>query len=179
LVRAFLARDAEATARLAERMRVIPRMLAGLSRRFGAPLTHDELADVAQDAVAIALRRLDQLGPRVPLDAWLHCLCSYELRNAIRRRRRARTAVLEEDVPGVAASALEQLERQELVLLALEKLDPADAAVVRMHHLEGLTFAEVAARLGVTQNAVKGRYYRALTELGVVMRRHAPKRNTP
>ncbi len=179
LVRAFLARDGEATARLATRLQVIPRMLAGLCRRFGFPLTPDELADVAQDAVAIALRRLGQLGPHVPLEAWLHCLCSYELSNAVRRKRRNRMAGLAADVPSAVDDALVRLERQELVLLALEQLDPDEATAVRLHHLEGRTFLEISAQLGVTQNIVKGRYYRAIAKLSLVMSRHAPTRNTP
>jgi RNA polymerase sigma factor (sigma-70 family) len=178
LVRAFLARDAAAASRLSERLQIVPRIVGGLVRRYGLPLTNDELSDVAQDAVAIALKRLPQLGPDTPLDAWLHCLCSFELRNAVRRKRRQLPGTAA-DVPSGETSALERLARQELVLLALERVEGDEAVAVRLHHLEGLTFAEIAARLGVSANVVKGRYYRAVSQLSVSMRSHAPTRNLP
>jgi len=179
LVRAFLVRDAVATAAMAERLQIIPRILSGLCRRFRFPMTSDDLADVAQDAVAVALRKLDQLRPNVPLDAWLHRLCSYELSNALRRKSRTRAEPLPEELPGPEVRAIELLERREMVSLALERLSPDEASVVRLHHLEGLTFTVIAARMGVTENTVKGRYYRGIAALSVILRRHHPVRNEP
>jgi RNA polymerase sigma factor (sigma-70 family) len=179
LVRAFLARDPAATAAMAERLQIIPRILSGLCRRFRFPMTPDDLDDAGQDAVAVALRKLDQLRPNVPLDAWLHRLCAYELSNALRRKGRARAESLPDDLPGPEASAIDVLERLEMVSLALDRLTPDEAAAVRLHHLDGLTFAAIAARLGVTENTVKGRYYRGIAALSVVLRRHHPVRNEP
>jgi RNA polymerase sigma-70 factor (ECF subfamily) len=179
MVRAFLAHDPDATAALAERLQIIPRILASLCRRFRFPMTPDDLADVAQDAVAVALRKLDQLRPNVPLDAWLHRLCAYELSNALRRKGRTRAEALPDELPSPAVPAVDQLERLEMVSLALERLSPDEATVVRLHHLDGLTFAAIAARLGVTENTVKGRYYRGIAALSVVLRRHHPVRNEP
>jgi RNA polymerase sigma-70 factor (ECF subfamily) len=179
LVRAFLAHDPDATSVLAERLQIIPRILSGLCRRFRFPMTDDDLADVAQDAVAVALRKLDQLRPNVPLDAWLHRLCAYELSNALRRKGRVRAESLPDDLPGPETSAIDQLERLEMVSLAFDRLSSDEATVVRLHHLDGLTFAAIAARLGVTENTVKGRYYRGIAALSVVLRRHHPVRSEP
>ena len=179
LVRAFLAGDPAATAAFAERLQLIPRILNGLCRRFRFPMTADELADVAQDAVAVALRKLGRLGENVPLDAWLHRVCSYELSNALRRKGRARAEPLPDELAAPEARAIEVLERREMVFLALERLSPDEEVVVRQHHLDGLTFAAIAARLGVTENTVKGRYYRGIAALGVALRRHHPVRSEP
>lgn len=179
LVRAFLASDPIATARLAERLQVVPRMIGGLCRRFGLPLTHDEIADTAQDAIAVALRKLHELREPTPLDAWLHRLCSYELSNALRKKRRLSAVDLPEHLASAAESAIAVLERREIVEIALDKLRREDGEVVRLHHLEGLTFAEIAARLGVTTNLVKGRYYRGIAQLASSLRSHHPSRNAP
>ena len=179
LVRAFLAKDAGATAALAERLQIIPRILGALCRRFRFPMTPEDLADVAQDAVAVALRKLQQLRPDVPLDGWLHRLCTYELSNALRRKGRSRAEALPEDLPCPAVPGVELLERMEMVSLALDRLTPDEAVVVRLHHLDGLTFAALAERLGVTENTVKGRYYRGIAALSVLLRRHHPVRNEP
>ena len=179
LVRAFLAQDPEATAAMAERLQIIPRILAGLCRRFRFPMTPDDLADVGQDAVAVALRKLEQLRPNVPLDAWLHRLCASELSNALRRKGRSRAESLPDELACPEVPGVERLERLEMVSLALDRLSADEAAVVRLHHLEGLTFAALAARLGVTENTVKGRYYRGIAALSVVLRRHHPVRSEP
>ncbi len=179
LVRAFLARDPEATAAMAERLQIIPRILSGLCRRFRFPMTSHDLDDVGQDAVAVALRKLDQLRPNVPLDAWLHRLCAYELSNALRRKGRTRAESLPEELPCPEVPGLELLERLEIVSLALDRLTLDEAVVVRQHHLDGLTFAAIAARLGMTENTVKGRYYRGIAALGVALRRYHPVRSEP
>lgn len=178
LVQAFLVRDAAATEQLAQRLQIVPRFLSGLCRRFGLPLTPDEIADVAQDAVVIALRKLHQIGPDVPLDAWLHRLCSYELSNALRRRRRRTVASLPDDLADPVDSAIARLERREMALMALDSLRPDEAEIVRLHLFEGLTFPEIEARVGQTLNAVKGRFYRSIELLTTKMRRHHSGRKT-
>lgn len=179
LVRAFLARDAEATRRMGVRLQVVPRFLAGLCRRFGLPLAFDEIHDVGHDAIVIAMRKMHQLTPSVPLDAWLHRLCSYELSNALRRRRRRALGSLPDDVADPAGGAIEQLEQREVALLALDSLRPDEAEVVRLHLFEGLTFPEIAQRLGESLNTVKGRFYRSIDLLGVKLRRYRPTRTDP
>ncbi|MBX3463756.1 MAG: sigma-70 family RNA polymerase sigma factor [Planctomycetes bacterium] len=176
-VRAFLAGDAQAAVWIAGRLDAARRMVAGLCRRFRLPLTRDQVDDIGHDVILIALRKLAQLPRHVPLDAWLHRMCSYELANALRRQRRRASAELPGDVTDAAAGALERLERQELVLAALEALHAQDATVVRQHLFDGLTFVEIATRLGVTENLVKGRYYRAMAQLAITLRHHDPGRD--
>lgn len=47
----------------------------------------------------------------------------------------------------------------------LAHLPPADADLVRMHHFDHLTHAEVAARIGSNENAVRVRYHRLMGRL--------------
>jgi RNA polymerase sigma factor (sigma-70 family) len=159
---------------LARRLAIVPRILGSLCRRFGFQLAGQDLEDIAQDAIAIALRKLDQIKPNVPLDAWLHRLCNYEFSNALRRRRRQRSEPLPDHLVERNEAALRQLERQEVLFQGLEQLRPIEAAIVRLHQLEGLTLAEVGQRLAITENSVKGRYYRAIEQLTAILRRYRP-----
>ena len=179
LIRDFLAGRAGADAAIAARLAIIPRILGALSRRLGFPMQHHDLEDTAQDAMAIALRKLGELPPQVPLDAWLHRLCNFELSNALRRLNRRRGAPLPANPTCDGTAALQQLERRELLFAALDQLRPADATIVRMHHLEGRTLADVAVQLQLTANTVKGRYYRAVERLTDVLRNHRPGKEEP
>jgi RNA polymerase sigma-70 factor, ECF subfamily len=176
VIRDFRSGRPEGVEALAARLAIVPRILGGLCRRLRFPMPPHDLEDVAQDAVLIALRKLGELPPGVPLDAWLHRLCNYELANALRRRFRRVAEALPVDLPGDAAAAIQQLERRELLFHALEQLPPAAAHIVRLHQLEGRTLAELAAQLGLTENTVKGRYYRAIDRLTSILRNHRPGR---
>jgi RNA polymerase sigma factor (sigma-70 family) len=179
LIREFLAGRAGAEEAVAARLAIIPRILGALCRRLGFPMPAHDLEDTAQDAMAIALRKLGQLRPDVPLDAWLHRLCNYELSNSLRRRHRRRREPLPANLPSADAATIQQLERRELLFAALDQLRPEDATIVRLHQLDGCTLAEVATRLQLSENTIKGRYYRAIARLTEILRHHRPGREEP
>ncbi len=110
LIRGFVAHQPGAAEAVAARLTIIPRILGALCRRLGSPLTPHDLEDLAQDAMAIALRKLGQVGPRVPLDAWLHRLCNYELCNSLRRRYRHTSEELPPELASRDAAAIQQFE---------------------------------------------------------------------
>jgi RNA polymerase sigma-70 factor (ECF subfamily) len=179
LIRSFRAGGASADSALAARFAIVPRILAGLCRRLGYPVPAHDLDDLAQDAMLVALRKIDQVRPGVPLDAWLHRVCNYELANWLRRRRRQANDALPPDLAGSEATLAEQLERRELLFAALEQLSPGDARIVHLHLVEGHTMPEIARTLGCTENTVKGRYYRAIVRLGSILRKHRPGAEEP
>ena len=57
--------------------------------------------------------------------------------------------------------------------LALERLDPVDADVVRLKHFEELTVEEIGGRLGLPTNTAKTKYYRGLGRLHEALKPHA------
>lgn len=174
LIRGFLAGDAACRVAFAARLKAISRMVACLNRRAGRLLAQDEVADLAQDAAVIALRKVAEFRRGILLDAWLYRIASYELRNCLRRRRRvAATSAefVEEQHEAAQPADLVDLERRDSVLDALDLLHEQHAAAIRLHHFEGLGFAELGARLQVTENAAKGRYYRGLAELTALLQR--------
>ena len=54
--------------------------------------------------------------------------------------------------------------------VALERLGGIEADILRLKHFEGLTFAEIARRMGSPENTVKARYYRGLARLERMLR---------
>ncbi len=56
-------------------------------------------------------------------------------------------------------------ERAELLVGALDRLPPAYREVIVLRNLEGLSFADVAARMGRTEDSVKNIWLRALNRL--------------
>ncbi|MBK8099784.1 MAG: sigma-70 family RNA polymerase sigma factor [Planctomycetes bacterium] len=171
LVAAFLARDPMAEAEIERRLQLLGRMLGGLNRRMGGPLSAADLEDVAQETATVAIRKIRELPAGAPLAAWFYRICSFEFRNAVRRKRRTEVTSLDNHEPLHQDQTLAHLEQRESVLHALEQVRPDDATTIRMHHLDGLTFVEIAERLRTSVNTVKGRYYRGAEQLRGHLRR--------
>lgn len=122
--------------------------------------------DLAQETFA---RALASDGPRRVSRGWLatiaHNLSSEFRRGDARRRAREEIAARPEAEP--PGEALERAELQRSLLDEVLRLaEPAKSAVV-LRYLEGLSYAEVAERQGVSEAAVRKRVSRALEDLRV------------
>lgn len=97
-------------------------------------------------------------------------------RSTDERRRRSREVSLDE--PGAVAVADRPLSTDYLLLGAagrvLEALPERWKQVLRLHYVEGLTFVEVAAELGLTVRWVRLVHSTALERLRAGLRRHGP-----
>jgi RNA polymerase sigma-70 factor (ECF subfamily) len=144
-------------------------------------------SDVVQEAFLGAARDLDHFRGASEKEflAWLRQILARVLANQVRhyqgtcrrdvRLERQLEAELEESTQGLgrdlvdpqsspAAKAMRR-EQSALLLRALERLAVADRELLTLRHLEGLTFAAVAARLGRTVDSIKKRWPRALARL--------------
>jgi RNA polymerase sigma-70 factor (ECF subfamily) len=182
--------DAAARGRLLEAYRGYLAFLARvqLGRRLRGKL---DPSDLVQEAFLEAHRDFDQFrgNTEAELLAWLRQLLAHNLANQVRRfqgtrRRDVRleqrlAAELEQSSQalecGLAAansSPSERAERREQAVRlagALERL-PADYRdVLLLRHFEGLSFPEVARRLGRTVDSVKNVWARALARLRPLM----------
>jgi RNA polymerase sigma-70 factor (ECF subfamily) len=140
-------------------------------------------SDIVQEAHADMARQLaDYLARRpMPFHLWARKTAYNRLLNARRDHRAARRDVRREAVapdhsslalaqsildpdpsPSEAVSAREQAER---VAAAVARLDDADREVLLMRQVEQLPYEEVACLLGVTTEAARQRYGRALIRL--------------
>jgi len=111
LVRAALGGDRAARRFMAERAQIVPRVLAALNRRWGRPLTEQDLEDLSQDVVLDVLQKLEAYRGVSPFDAWLYRFCSLQLRNRIRREAYRRHVVTNDEAePTVQRDLAEQIE---------------------------------------------------------------------
>lgn len=144
---------------------------ARVVRRHGGVLyaiAHRRLGDVhdaeeaVQDAFLLLWRKRG--GLRLVGDSalpWL--IVSVKHLAANRRRsvlRRARHEAPDADVSRVAASSASP-EVEDLIRSAFDRLPPVDADIARLCLVEDCTYAEAAARLGLTEGAVRNRLSRA------------------
>ncbi|MCU0862606.1 MAG: sigma-70 family RNA polymerase sigma factor [Planctomycetes bacterium] len=134
--------------------------------RLAVQLCHDQhaAADAAQDTLLAATtslpRRADNL--RGYLAATLRNLLHLQARR--QRRRLAREAVRAATGPALAASSAELAARAEMCQLlgrcVLELPEPQRSCVL-MHYFEDVSVATVAARCGLSEDAVRGQLRRA------------------
>ena len=191
LLRTAVAGDELALHRLLDRHRArLRRMIAvRLDQRLAARL---DPSDVVQEALADASRKLGHYCRERPLPfyRWLRLLASERLAQAHRRhirvaRRSVRLecseglspedgscALLVDRLAASGTSPTREYRREECrqrVGTALDALDKIDREVLVLRYLEDLPFAEVAAVLGITENAAKVRHFRALERVRKLM----------
>src|SRR5262245_8482403 len=165
-----------------------PRLVAMLESRIGRGLGGRFDADsVFQDACIVAQRRWPEFEAQrqQQTDAsayvWLYGIVRQKFidswRGVVAHKRNARKDVawpdrssqqlglkLIDTGPG-PGSAADREELKQRVRQVLELLPDRDYEVVRMRHFEQLTFKEIAAMLGESENAATQRYVRALKRL--------------
>ena len=175
--------DLESRGRLLARYRAPLKSMAAsrLDRRISSRL---DASDVAQEVLAEAdLRLADYLRER-PLRfyPWLLQFARDVLVDARRRHLQAKNrSVLREDRPppgsGPAPAGSDtapidraiRLERRAAVRSAIDRLPASDRQLLRLRHVAGLSVGEVAAELGLGEEAVKSRHRRALERLRAVL----------
>lgn len=123
--------------------------------------------DLKQDAFVRALKALDDHRGEGTLRAWLLRIARNGCLDHLRRKRPVAVGVLDPDdapdldsahVPDVIAG----LQRAELALAVLE---PEDRALVLLHHVQGVEYAELATTFGVSEGALRMRMQRALARM--------------
>jgi RNA polymerase sigma-70 factor (ECF subfamily) len=148
--------------------------LAGQIRGYLRSLTRDAvLADdlVQETFLQIHRVRRTYLPPR-PVRPWVYAIARnvflMHRRAAGRRSRHENVADVElPDVPVAAGS--ETLADGAAVRAALQRLPASRREPVVLHHIQGLSFKEVGAVLGISEGAAKVRAFRGLAELRTIM----------
>lgn len=123
-----------------------------INRRSGAPLQSHDLEDVAQESLLKVWTKVAEFRGQSTLEGWLYGFCLNAFRNAVRRRRHG---TLDTEP---AADPTKSYDFDELESL-LSQLGPPAEPVIRLKHVDGLTFAEIASDLGLHVSTAKERYY--------------------
>lgn len=166
--------------------RDLPWLRAVVQRRMGAELAGRADAD---DIVQQALVNLLQYGPRFEVDdadayrALIACIVENTIRKLIRDgRRQRRWAGKEEPLPSGSVVALstgatrpsaaaDRNERRAWIQLGLELLDSRERELVLWRQWHGRSFADIGAELGVSEDAARMRFERALQRLAQAVAR--------
>jgi len=123
--------------------------------------------DAAQQAFAKAARRLPQLRKKGKFADWLAVIC----RNAARDMARS-TEVLHstEDLPMIAAES-HQDDLTEAVKEAMSRLSAPAREVIFLRYYDGMSYEQISAVLGISEQAINGRLRRAKRKIADYLRR--------
>ena len=183
LLRAARDGSPEALGQLYERC--AGRLLSIIRLRMGRDLrARRESRDILQNTLLKSFQRLDQFegGDAASLMAWLARIAENEIRDQAdfqhRQRRDVAAAVSIDDsqAPALVArvrSALSQVilsEDGERLEQALESLEADHRDVIVLRKFEELSFREIGARMGRSEDACRMLLARALTALTLTMR---------
>lgn len=173
----------------------LPGELAGyreLIRRFEPMVTNvctrllgdrAEAEEAAQDALLVVFHKVGQFEHRAAFSTWLYKIVQNECRRRIQKlkRRREATEALREEIlhhPS-AGEDHREVERSELIRVALERLEDAEREIIVLRFFGGLTLEEAADVLDLGLSAAKMRLYRAMEALKAAMDRVSNPRPVP
>lgn len=145
-----------------------------------------EAQDVVQEAFLNIYRKLDTFSGESKLGSWIYRVVVNAALMRMRKRDRRSEIGLEDmdvdvdeeeaafsDTPEWRIRADEAAEQQELreqILAAVDELAPKYQAVFVLREVEGLTLAEIADVLDLTEGAVKTRLHRARLHLQAALK---------
>ncbi|MHC4984879.1 MAG: sigma-70 family RNA polymerase sigma factor [Planctomycetota bacterium] len=132
----------------------------------------DLARDVVQEAFFRACRDLHKLKDPARFGGWLAGIVKNTARQAIRELARVRkmaselaqTVDLHDPAPGPAQSA-QDAEDRAIVQQALAKLNETNREAVSLFYVDGLSYADIADYLDVTEATVQGRLQRGRDQL--------------
>jgi RNA polymerase sigma factor (sigma-70 family) len=129
--------------------------------------------DATQQTFVQAWRAAGSYDPSRALAAWLTTIAKRVAIDVYRRERRHRNV----DSLDTADSAslvtlppsIDQMHDVAVVRQALDELPPTDRALIRMHHFDELSHAEIAHELEIPLGTVKSRTFRAHRRLAGIL----------
>jgi len=133
---------------------------------------HHDAEDVAQEALVAAWQQLPNFRAQSSFSTWLYRIVTHRALNRVQRQHPSNSLDVIGDVADACAGPAMRLERdlmKDAVTDAIQALPPAQRITVVLHHLEGLSYAEVAAVTDSSVAAVRSHLFRARRTLGVAL----------
>jgi RNA polymerase sigma factor (sigma-70 family) len=137
--------------------------------------------DLTQETFVRVFRSLSTYQPGT-FEGWLHRITTNLFLDSARRKRRIRMDAMGEDGDRYASEdelaaperAFEHAYLDQDVQRALDALPPEYRAAVVLCDVEGLSYEEIAATLGIKLGTVRSRIHRARARLRVALEHRAP-----
>ena len=124
--------------------------------------------DAAQQAFAKAAVKLPQLKKESRFAGWLAVICRNVARDMLRRAENYRTA---EDLSTIAANSNDD-DTIEPVREAISKLSASARELVFLRYYDGMSYEQISAVLGISEQAINGRLRRAKKKMADYLRRN-------
>jgi RNA polymerase sigma-70 factor (ECF subfamily) len=136
---------------------------AWLRRYYARRLPHPAAEDARQDALLAIHAKRHTYAPSRPFGAWVTAIARYKWIDRVREASRFATLSLDDDVPiedheeaAISAATVDNL---------LGRLKPAQASVIRLVKLNGLSIARASGATGQSAALVKINIHRGLKKL--------------
>ena len=123
--------------------------------------------DAAQEAFAKAAVRLPQLRRKRKFAGWLAAICRNESKDMLRRTNN-QSVIIENSV---AVTQSNPGEASEVVREAIGRLSAAARELIFMRYYDGLSYEQISAVLGISEQAINGRLRRAKKKMANYLRR--------
>jgi RNA polymerase sigma-70 factor (ECF subfamily) len=125
--------------------------------------------DLLQETFMQIHRSRRTYQPGRPVTPWIYAIARHvylmKRRSAGRRIRFEERLVADARSTDVTHDALEAIAEGDAVRRALREVPADQRQALLMHHVEGWSFAEIAARLGIRVNAAKTRAFRGVRKM--------------
>ncbi|MFG1300726.1 sigma-70 family RNA polymerase sigma factor [Xanthobacter sp. V3C-3] len=166
--------DAEAHRALLRHLAVrLRRYFHGQLRRTGAPAADAE--DLVQDTLLAIHTRRHTYDGSAPVLAWTFGIARYKLIDHLRASARTRREIHIDEVDDLAADdPFQPVDTARELHRALETLPSRFRLPIEYVKLEGLSIAEAAARIGISDSAVKIGIHRGMKRLAVALSEARP-----
>lgn len=167
LMRAALGGDGPSYARF---LREVTPVLRGVVRAKGRSLTREQQEDVVQEVLLAIHRKRHTWRGDMPVRPWLYAIARHKVVDAFRAAGSAvhlgldafdEVLVAEDGPDGLAGRDVSRL---------IGRLDQRSAEIVRSVELREEATAEVGARLGMTEGAVRVVLHRAIRRMALIAR---------
>ena len=127
--------------------------------------------EIAQMAFIEVYKHIKELKEPEKLLSWLHGITDRVSLNWLRKYRKPRIVSLNETENNIADKEVEPLDKlvkdeentmqENEAMKVYKSLEPEYQQVLNLKYMEELSYDEIAERLGVTKDMVRGRLYRA------------------
>jgi RNA polymerase sigma-70 factor (ECF subfamily) len=123
---------------------------------------HDAIEDIVQETLLSIHRDRHSYDPARPFGPWMYAIARHRMLDFVakQRRNRERETSWQRVAPAPAAT-----EHADALHAALSLLTKAQREIVRMLKLEGYSVAEISAKTGLSQAAVRTTAYRGYRSL--------------